>query len=118
MRNSWLYLLLVAVPMVGCVASESPDESTSQTMQEAQSAVCTMWECSWNVCGYDTATDPRGACCVAWEGGYGAKKPSCDADPTFGSDIPSSADCRKPQKICSYHPDGTIAYCYTPPYDC
>lgn len=45
---------------------------------DAQCA-CGAWACSIATCGYDTATDPRGACCVSCAGTFpAAPKPSCD----------------------------------------
>lgn len=76
--------LLSAFALAGC---ESPAAAESETpiptfgVPLAKSHTgCGTWSCSIADCGYDTATDPRGACCMAPppEGEQGSwEKPSC-----------------------------------------
>ncbi len=49
----------------------------------AESGQCGSWGCTVGQCGYDPATDPRGACCTGpvLPGGSAQPKPSCGNRP-------------------------------------
>jgi len=70
------FLLILTM---GCGA-EVPSGPETAMPVFAESGACGQWACEEYICGYDTATDPRGACCVepAPQGQPGDPKPVCD----------------------------------------
>lgn len=87
------FALVSAFLLAGCespVAAESevPIPTLGVPLAKANTG-CGTWSCSMGDCGYDTATDPRGACCLAPppDGEQGSwKKPSCEDEYTAMSD--------------------------------
>jgi hypothetical protein len=81
-----MFILVLALGVIGgcspeaAVAPETPIPSFFGKDPNG----CGAWSCSMNQCGYNTATDPRGACCLApAEPGEGSwSKPTCDSGST------------------------------------
>lgn len=67
------------IPTLGATSSGSGsgvETVAAGTMNEQ--APCVGWSCTIGDCGYDPATDPRGACCVEHEvGGDPIAPPNC-----------------------------------------
>ncbi len=80
-------LLVLGIALAGC---EAPATATGPEVAIPTLAMgpmaqdpngCGTWSCAMSDCGYDTATDPRGACCMAPppDGEQGSwDKPSCE----------------------------------------
>lgn len=69
--------------VAGCAdsATEAPPPAAlaaASGFEADAKAACGSWSCSWNVCGWDPARDPRGACCTGGTTGDAVPKPSCD----------------------------------------
>lgn len=77
--------LVSAFALAGCESpaaaeSEVPIPTFGVPLAKAHTG-CGTWSCAMSDCGYDTATDPRGACCMAPppDGAQGSwEKPSCE----------------------------------------
>ena len=92
----------------------------------AEGGNCGQWACEESACGYDTATDPRGACCVepAPQGQTGDPKPSCDpgggppnascGPEDYGSAQVTSCGACSVEATCCYwiDPAGALHSCY------
>lgn len=52
------------IPTLEAAASGTGVETVAGGELDAQCGNCVEWGCSIAECGYDTATDPRGACCL------------------------------------------------------
>jgi len=87
-----LAVLLVAVMASGCSGADAMAPETA-IPSFTESGQCGGWSCSSGTCGYDTATDPRGACCLypTESGETGAPKPSCDTG--YCLQYPNSSYC-------------------------
>lgn len=73
------------IPTLAGEASDSGIETVAGGEFDAQCA-CEAWSCTIGDCGYDPATDSRGACCVENVcGGTPVAKPSCDEDYVYCS---------------------------------
>jgi hypothetical protein len=75
---------------------------------------CMHWSCTIGDCGYDPATDSRGACCLEWElgAGQGESQPSCGGR-TFCQLYPAQCgpDAYRPGDYCSTHSTPGDFYC-------
>lgn len=66
------------IPTLGSEASSGGIETVADGSLDAECA-CEAWSCTIGDCGYDPATDARGACCVENVcGGTPVSKPSCE----------------------------------------
>lgn len=74
-------LILLAAPACDQHESNLEPVAAVPAIPQFQTAprVCLAWSCSSGTCGYDTATDPRGSCCLEWVLGTsgGQPKQSC-----------------------------------------
>ncbi|HER19513.1 MAG TPA: hypothetical protein ENO14_00535 [Chromatiales bacterium] len=77
-----------AIPALNAAASGTGIEVVPDRRLDAQCGNCIEWGCSFAECGYDTATDPRGACCMACNYNLPAEpKPSCEPSGGGGSTV-------------------------------
>jgi len=82
-------------PPIPMLSSEASGGGVVAVAEGPLNATCSCadWSCSISVCGYDTATDPRGACCTecttrsipptpqpSCEGGGGGPPQACTPD--------------------------------------
>lgn len=90
---------LSAFVFVACTdhATEITPAEVTTLPDLAQSGQCGWWACETYLCGYDTATDPRGACCKGpVEPGQSPQpKPSCvpDTEPGLCGMFPGLPSC-------------------------
>jgi hypothetical protein len=64
----------------GLAGPEATAPETPIPVFEKAHGGCAAWSCAIAICGWDPATDPRGACCLAINEGDGEgswEKPSC-----------------------------------------
>lgn len=84
-RMPSLFAIALVVGLSGGCGQDSPvtPEVAIPSFAKDQNG-CGAWSCSIDQCGYDTATDPRGACCLGpAEPGEGSwEKPTCDSGNT------------------------------------
>lgn len=72
--------------------SDGGIETVAGGSLDAQCA-CEAWSCTIGDCGYDPATDARGACCVENVcGGTPVSKPSCELNPQYCSQTAGSGE--------------------------
>jgi hypothetical protein len=74
-------LVIGTITLFGAACSEQSATATEPERPAIPSFAagpCKVWSCVWGQCGYDPASDPRGACCIAG-GSPGTQKPSCRA---------------------------------------
>jgi|SRR5690606_3547221 len=78
-RSTFTLAALFALAAFGCGSEAIAGPETAMPVF-AESGTCSEWACEEYICGYDTGSDPRGACCVepAPQGQAGDPKPSCD----------------------------------------
>lgn len=70
-------LTLVGTGCRGASESATGPETPIPSFAEA---ACKRWSCQTATCGYDPASDPRGACCTL-RGTPAVPKPSCEYTP-------------------------------------
>ena len=83
------------IPTLGATSAGNGSGVTTVAggTMNATCANCVEWSCTIGDCGYDPATDPRGACCLDCDFSQPAvSKPSCEGNPGHCSSEPNAAE--------------------------
>lgn len=89
-RDFVFIAVVLAASGAACSELDMVGVSTFDQIAVAPAAAeqaCSEWSCAWGDCGYDPASDSRGACCV--EGALFSGNP-VEPEPACGPDGPST----------------------------